>query len=48
VKRVIGIAGETIHCCDDRGSLEVNGVALDEKTYARRGGAACFGPMVPG
>jgi signal peptidase I len=48
VKRVIGVAGDTIHCCDDRGRLEVNGVALDEKTYARKGGAACFGPMVPG
>ena len=48
VKRVVGVAGDTIHCCDDRGRLEVNGVALDEKTYARKGGAACFGPMVPG
>ncbi len=46
VKRVIGVAGDRIHCCDTKGRIEVNGVALDEKDYARKGGAACFGPMV--
>jgi len=46
VKRVIGVAGDRIHCCDDKGRIEVNGVALDEKAYARKGGGACFGPMV--
>ena len=48
VKRVIGVAGDTIHCCDDKGRLEVNGVALNEKGYARKGGASCYGPMVGG
>jgi signal peptidase I len=46
VKRVIGVAGDRIHCCDDKGRIVVNGVALDEKSYARKGGGACFGPMV--
>ncbi len=47
VKRVIGVAGDTIRCCDDQGRIEVNGVPLDEKAYARKGGGDCFGPMIP-
>jgi signal peptidase I len=46
VKRVIGVAGDTIKCCDEKGRLEVNGVALNEKDYARPGDAECYGPMV--
>jgi signal peptidase I len=48
VKRVIGVAGDTIHCCDDQGRLEVNGHPLDEASYARPGtidGKPCYGPM---
>ena len=30
VKRVIGVAGDTIHCCDKQGRLLVNGHPLDE------------------
>lgn len=30
VKRVIGIGGDRIRCCDDVGRLSVNGQALDE------------------
>ena len=45
VKRVIGVAGDSIHCCDDEGRVMVNGVALDEQGYAREDGAACYGPM---
>jgi signal peptidase I len=48
VKRVIGVSGDVIHCCDDQGRLEVNGVALNEKSYARvDGGQECYGPMKP-
>jgi signal peptidase I len=47
VKRVIGVAGDTIKCCDAQGRIEVNGVPLDEKSYAREGGGACYGPMIP-
>jgi signal peptidase I len=46
VKRVIGVAGDTIHCCDDKGRISVNGVPLNEKGYARKGGAECYGPMI--
>jgi len=30
VKRVIGVAGDRVRCCDRDGSVVVNGVALDE------------------
>jgi signal peptidase I len=48
VKRVIGVAGDTIVCCDDQGRIEVNGVALDEEDYARPDGKGCYGPMPEG
>jgi signal peptidase I len=44
VKRVIGVAGDEIQCCDDKGRIIVNGVSVDERGYARKGGAECFGP----
>src|SRR5689334_2779182 len=34
VKRVIGVAGDEIHCCDTKGRIVVNGQPLDEKSYA--------------
>jgi signal peptidase I len=30
IKRVIGVAGDTVQCCDAQGRVTVNGVALDE------------------
>ena len=36
VKRVIGLPGDTIECCDSQGRLIVNGVPLDEP-YVRSG-----------
>lgn len=33
VKRVIGLPGDTVACCDDFGQLTVNGVPLDESAY---------------
>jgi signal peptidase I len=33
VKRVIGIGGDTVMCCDKRGRVTVNGVPLEEKDY---------------
>ncbi len=44
VKRVMGVAGDTIVCCDDDGRLEINGYAMDEDDFLapqRR----CDGPM---
>ncbi|SDC65363.1 signal peptidase I [Nocardioides lianchengensis] len=45
VKRVVGVAGDTIECCDEQGRLMINGVAVDESDYAVLDGAACYGPM---
>jgi signal peptidase I len=46
VKRVIGVAGDTITCCDDQGRILVNGQPLDEEGYvADVKGVACNGPM---
>lgn len=33
VKRVIGLPGDHITCCDDQGRMSVNGKALDETSY---------------
>ncbi|MEU8266212.1 signal peptidase I [Sphaerisporangium sp. NPDC049002] len=33
IKRVIGIPGDTVKCCDSKGRVTVNGVPLEEKAY---------------
>jgi signal peptidase I len=33
VKRVIGIAGDQVACCNQAGQIVLNGVSLDESTY---------------
>ena len=33
IKRVIGMPGDKVVCCDTEGRLEVNGYALDESSY---------------
>jgi signal peptidase I len=33
VKRVIGLPGDTVACCNSAGQVTVNGVALDESSY---------------
>lgn len=45
VKRVIGVAGDVIVCCDDDGRLTINGVPLDSSDFTRNR-ADCDGPMV--
>jgi signal peptidase I len=46
VKRVIGVAGDTITCCDDQGRISVNNVAIDEKGYVKDDdNVDCAGPM---
>jgi signal peptidase I len=37
VKRVIGVGGDHVVCCDKQGRIEVNGVPLEEKSYIRPG-----------
>jgi len=36
IKRIIGMPGDTVVCCDSEGRLTVNGFALDEKAYLYR------------
>jgi signal peptidase I len=48
VKRVVGVAGDTIVCCDDQGRITVNGTPIDEQDYTLPGEIdqnPCFGPM---
>ena len=44
VKRVVGIAGDTITCCDKSGRISVNGEPLDENSYIKEQGLQCNGP----
>ena len=37
VKRVIGVGGDTVACCDSRGRVTVNDEPLDEKAYLAAG-----------
>jgi signal peptidase I len=50
VKRVIGVGGDHVRCCDRRGRVEVNGVPLDERAYIAKGShpsAQPFSVVVP-
>jgi signal peptidase I len=38
VKRVIGVGGDRVVCCDADGRITVNGVSLDESAYLKPGG----------
>ncbi len=46
VKRVIGVAGDVIKCCDKQGRITVNGQPLDEDSYVKEKGIDCNGPMI--
>lgn len=49
VKRVIGVAGDTIVCCDADGRITINGRALDEDDYVNEpDNGECRGPEGPG
>ena len=37
IKRVIGMPGDTVVCCDSSGRVTVNGTALDETSYLYTG-----------
>lgn len=45
VKRVIGIGGDHVVCCDKRGRVTVNGAALDESEYLDAGDAPSQTPF---
>jgi signal peptidase I len=42
VKRVVGVGGDTVACCDAQGRLTVNGTPVDE-TYLNGGGPSAKG-----
>ncbi len=44
VKRVIGVEGDVIRCCDEQGRLLINGVPLDSDSFTRND-EECDGPM---
>lgn len=44
VKRVIGMPGDTVACCDVEGRITVNGVALDETSYLYSEGGTQVAP----
>ena len=46
VKRVIGVEGDVIKCCDKQGRITVNGQPLDEDSYVKEKGIDCNGPMI--
>ena len=47
VKRVIGVEGDTVSCCDKQGRISVNGEPLEEASYVKKSpGMTCNGPMV--
>jgi signal peptidase I len=46
VKRVIGIGGDHVVCCDKKGQLSINGHAMDEKAYVKQDGTECAAPMI--
>lgn len=46
VKRVIGVEGDVIDCCDEDGNISVNGVPLKEFAYVKDDPQTqCNGPM---
>ncbi|MGH8840760.1 MAG: signal peptidase I [Jiangellaceae bacterium] len=50
IKRVVGLGGDTVECCDDDGRILVNGLAVDESAYLRTGdepSAVPFETVVP-
>lgn len=51
VKRVVGVGGDTVACCDKQGRLTVDGKAIDEpytdKTPGGRASATDFSAKVP-
>jgi signal peptidase I len=45
VKRVIGIGGDHVACCDSRGRVTVNGTPLNERSYIAKGAAPSDRPF---
>ncbi|MGY0491494.1 signal peptidase I [Streptomyces sp. WG-D5] len=39
IKRVVGVGGDTVKCCDKQGRVTVNGTPLEERSYIHPGNA---------
>ncbi|MBJ7904657.1 signal peptidase I [Streptomyces sp. NPDC003656] len=51
IKRVVGVGGDHVVCCDKKGRIEVNGRAVDETAFLHPGNAPSgvpFDVVVPG
>ncbi|MBG0852207.1 signal peptidase I [Streptomyces spinoverrucosus] len=45
VKRVVGVGGDHVVCCDEEGRLQVNGRSVDESTFLYPGDSASTVPF---
>jgi signal peptidase I len=45
IKRVVGVGGDHVKCCDARGRVTVNGVPLDEQSYLFPGDSPSIQPF---
>ncbi|MEU0855030.1 signal peptidase I [Streptomyces griseofuscus] len=45
IKRVVGVGGDHVVCCDKRGRIEVNGRAVDESSFLYPGDSASSVPF---
>jgi signal peptidase I len=48
IKRVIGLPGDKVACCDDQGRITVNGVGIDEPYIAEGFNSDLDQPPIPG
>ncbi|WP_028646875.1 signal peptidase I [Nocardiopsis sp. CNT312] len=47
IKRVIGLPGDVVECCDEQNRVTVNGVPLDEEAYLHPGALETHDPFGP-
>ncbi|WP_338700996.1 signal peptidase I [Streptomyces sp. Q6] len=45
IKRVVGVGGDHVVCCDSKGRIEVNGQSVDERSLLHAGDAASEVPF---
>jgi signal peptidase I len=45
IKRIVGVGGDRVRCCDSQGRIVINGKALNEQSYLPVGAAASDVPF---
>jgi signal peptidase I len=45
IKRVVGVGGDRVVCCDSKGRIEVNGQSVDERSLLHAGDAPSEAPF---